>query len=157
MKLYGAPHVAHPLSVKKFKQNPCTLISPSQTQELKSTLKLSETPNVVSTRGVSRACDWVTVGPSANIGILEGGYGLSTVYANRNNYAVFQPVAPIEGYPAVHQSPGKEFDNCTLIVGVADRQAISVSYTPDDSGVNDCDGARQLATAVIDTLKNEGQ
>ncbi|WP_082469119.1 DUF3558 domain-containing protein [Sciscionella sediminilitoris] len=154
--LHGAPNIANPLKVDKFIKHPCAVISDQQKESLTSSIQLPSTGKESAIEGLSNDCQWSGGGNNATVGLqfLQGGGGLSYIYAQRKELPVFEERPPIEGYPVLHEAQNKELPgDCRLVVGVSNHQAIVASYTGGTGDVEPCDAATKLATAAVQTLK----
>lgn len=153
----GAPEVESPLKTEPFHKQPCSVLTKPQLQDLELHAKGEPDPN----GRLGPACDWQdnhgVTGGSYGVGFVDGGAGLSGPYSNRNS-GFFKEIDPIAGYPAVismtgdHRSQG----NCTIDVGLNDRQLINVgaTMTPEAPNYkNPCGVAAKLAEKVVETVK----
>ncbi|HEX3792377.1 MAG TPA: DUF3558 domain-containing protein [Pseudonocardiaceae bacterium] len=156
--LNGAPHVADPLDVSKFRDNPCTALTPTQVQQL----NIGATAKADNTGGPS--CDWGSATDSAKVGVtvsfLSGGGGLSYIYANKADYAVFTGLSSIDGYPAIRadQVDQTSIGECTVVVGASDDQAVSFALSAglSQDKSDPCTATQQLAQDVITNIKSGG-
>jgi hypothetical protein len=166
--LHGAPPVANPLDTTKFQQNPCASLTAVQLQHLRDSIDAGTEPKS-RTNSTGPACGWgasdrgsATLLDSA---FLTAGSGLSSAYAQKSDYAVFDKLPDIQGYPAVvaMSVDGRSQGHCSIQVGVTDQLVvsvqISVSSVPGANGqVNPyykqpCTPAQQVAEAVMTTLR----
>lgn len=157
----GAPKVEHPLdNTQQFEQDPCSILSSTQAQDLGLPTKGKEEDGAL---GLD--CLWfnpdtrgeVTIGFLSNVD-----NGLSGAYAanERGEYSVFEPLPPIDGYPAV----ALDIDDrrprgiCSLEVGVTDQLAFHVDLQLSQANVgtkDPCDTAALVAGKALQTIKGE--
>lgn len=153
----GAPKVPHPVDVARFKAAPCTVLTRSQLQTLGITAKPENRPN--SPTGPT--CDWRTGINSVNVSIdfIPNKGGLSDLYAGNKEgkFQVFEPIAPINGFPAVLNLPtdSRSSGDCGYVVGLNDRDAMSIDLGERPGG-NPCDDVKQVALSVTKTVKEGG-
>ena len=78
--------------------------------------------------------------------------GLETTYLNeqRGVFAIFEPFE-IDGHPAVRaQQEISPF--CSIALGIADTQLVSINMTRRDESVDTCEIARQAGSALLSNL-----
>jgi hypothetical protein len=135
----GAPHVAKPLDTSRAQAAPCSVLTPAQVSSL----------GIVATgkahdSATGPACSWddTTATPTpVSIGIgfvTKSTGGLSSLYVQaeslKSNGGYFEPVAPVQGYPAVlysqvdYRKRAKNAD-CNMAVGVSDALQFTVGVT----------------------------
>lgn len=157
----GAPKVEHPLdNTEQFEQDPCSILSSTQAQDLGLPAKGKEEDGVLG-----RDCQWfnpdtrgqVTIGFLSNVDD-----GLSGAYAanERGEYSVFEPLPPIDGYPAVALGIDDRRPRgiCLVAVGVSDQDSFHVDLhlSPANVGTKDpCDTAALVAGKALETIKGE--
>jgi hypothetical protein len=154
--LAGAPHVANPLDTSRFQNDPCASITAGQLAQL----RIAGTTQTIS--GVGPGCVWTdaldATAASASVSYLTGGAGLSGVYSQRDNYAAFRELPPIDGYPAVYAPPVDQTADgtCDITVGASDSLAIDVQLTVKSGPYkkDPCTPNTQLAADVISNIKN---
>jgi hypothetical protein len=154
--LYGAPHVAVPLDTSKFQSNPCNSIAAAQLDAL----------NIGAITKLSNAngptCQWSSdTDPSksgATVTYVTNGSGLASLYSAKSTYAVFNPVSPIDGYPAVIAIGNRAQGECVMAVGVSDSLAVAVALTVNSGQyqADPCTPNQQLAADVVSNIKNGG-
>jgi hypothetical protein len=158
VNLNGAPHVANPLDTVKMQANPCASVTSAQLDQL----DIGTTGKQDNVGGP--ACDWGSdsdpTKSGATISYLTSATGLSTVYGQKGTYALFQPLPPISGYPAVlaAQSDERSTGNCDVTVGVSDKLAMDVVLTVNSGPqkADPCTPAEQLAADAISNIKAGG-
>lgn len=161
---YGAPRVSAPLDVTRFLALPCTVLTSVQLQSL--ALPLSGKPDTDSAiaRSVGPGCFWLnsdiersTNGVSFTVGNKSG---LSDIYRGRAEgkfRGYFEPTT-VESYPAVFTDAGdyRGDGTCSMSVGVSDSLAFLVTEQGPIKGLGSCYRAKEVATAVVRTLKGDG-
>jgi Protein of unknown function (DUF3558) len=164
MNLYGAPHVANPLEIDKYVRNPCSVLSTQQVRQLSSSISMATKGKARATPG-GRTCSYQSPDDfslqSGSLGFITTGGGLSTIYANRANLAVFTVLPPIEGYPAVINAPedNTKHGDCSLSVGVSDQAIAQIDFFVSDFGnkpanyTTPCVPAKKLARAAVQSMK----
>jgi hypothetical protein len=158
----GAPKVANPLPESVLSGDPCAdALTPSQVKEA---LGVEVTGESGTTSGIGRKCDWSNADTTAVLTVFfvtEAKQGLSGVYANSKPQAVkWQPLAPIQGFPAVaYLTPGPDPKTfCTVTVGIADDLSVDVALALGRSAhgsVDPCSVAPKAADAVVTTLRQK--
>jgi hypothetical protein len=156
----GAPDIKNPLDISRFLADPCLVLTAEQAKELgvPSTGEQSE-------ETLGKVCYWrnpETRG-STNIRMVEKyRRGLSAVYAanKRGEYAYFEPLDPIEGYPAVANDSSDERDRgiCLVSVGVANDLAfvVGLDLSAENVGKKDpCETAVVVVGMMLRTMKEE--
>lgn len=154
----GAPKVEAPLDFSPFEQDPCSTLTSAQIQNLNlpTSGEEEEIPYGVG-------CTWrnPSTRGSASVGIINGtGTGLSGAYAanKRGDYAYFNPLSDIEGYPAVATD---RFDRrsegiCIVLVGVTDEVAVQFSVRLSETNIRKkepCAVAADVAGMALQTMK----
>jgi hypothetical protein len=165
--LHGAPKVAHPLDTTKFQQDPCSMLTAAQLQQLHASISAATTPEP-RTDGAGPACFFSHrdngTDTAIDVGFLTAGDGLSDIFANKSDYHAFEQLPDIQGYPAVlaMNADTRAQGHCSMLVGVTDHLAlsvqVSVSNVPLNGQVNQyytrpCTPAQQVADAVVTTLR----
>lgn len=153
--LNGAPRVANPLDTTKMQHDPCGSVTEAQLARLG--IGTSGKPANVG----GPTCDWGSdTDPNASgatISYLTSAAGLSAVYGQKGTYALFQPLPPIDGYPAViaAQTDERSTGNCDVTVGVSDKLAMDVAVTVNSgpSRTDPCTPAEQLAADAIANIR----
>jgi hypothetical protein len=158
----GAPKVSTPLSAGKYLPQPCTVLSAATLQTYKITKP--GTPDVDSevAKTAGPSCTWTSddqpISKTYNVGFLTGNKnGLSDTYRGGKKAfpGYFEPTEVV-GYPAVFNDLIDARNNgaCNVTVGISDTLAFRAAVTfPTQAGATSCDSAKQLAAAVIETLK----
>lgn len=80
--------------------------------------------------------------------------GLSDTYRGRSRFKFFEETT-VEGYPAVFNDPTDERPNgnCNITVGISDTLTFRAREGGGPAGQAVCDRTKQLAAAIIATLK----
>ncbi|MFI9384970.1 DUF3558 domain-containing protein [Kutzneria sp. NPDC052558] len=157
----GTPHVANPLDTSKAQAAPCSVITDQQIAQL----------GIVADKKLSDAslgpsCDWHDTSKlPAMLGfevqfVTSNKSGLSSLYEQKDSLrqgGYFEPVNPIQGYPAVlyGQVEDRPDGACGIAVGVSDTLDYSVSVNV-NSGPNvktPCDVAEKIADMVMTNLR----
>ncbi|MCI2421698.1 DUF3558 domain-containing protein [Saccharopolyspora sp. K220] len=158
---HGAPKVENPLDTTAFHRNPCGLLTPDQLRQLG-----FDAPGVQKESGGTPppSCRWDEgpAGPALEVQfVLLNDAGLSTTYERRDQFAFWQEVPPIDGYPAVvldaRGDPRFAYGSCPLYVGVTDQLEFSIfgSVFGDQRGkVDPCELTRQAAALMLQTMKS---
>jgi hypothetical protein len=156
---YGAPKVDNPLDLNHFKtQRPCDAITDAEMTEFFGS-DVTKKPDLDGAAGP--ACSWDVNPGQAGIGIIFGTVtelGLSALYRKRDEWAVFDELAPASGYPAVSYNLGDERPQgrCTIRVGTSDTETVDVSLalSEDKIGqIDPCEATHEVASTVIDNIK----
>jgi Protein of unknown function (DUF3558) len=162
---FGAPRVSNPLDATRFLTQPCTTLSQTQVSKFNiSKPGESDTDSQIA-KASGPGCSWKADGESARsygMSFLTGNKkGLSDIYRGQkqfNQFAYFEETT-VEGYPAVFAdgTDGRAQGFCDIKVGISETLAFRAGETGGVSrGPTSCDGAKQLAAAVIATLKGGG-
>ena len=159
MPFAGAPEVDDPLDTSRYEQDPCKALSAEQAQELNLPAAGKPTDDEVLGTG----CDWFNEesrGEVQIVFIVDDPRGLSPEYEanNRGDWAYFDELPRIEGYPAVARSRLDDRDNgrCTVVVGVADDMAFETVLRLSDANVGHrkpCEVASDVAGKALETMK----
>ena len=157
----GAPKVQNPLDTTAFHQDPCRALTADQLPELLG----ADVPGT-KRRGVSAPeCEWRNRSTGASFGmqfVLANDSGLSTAYAQRHTYDLWQELPPIEGYPAVVadlRDSRNTLGACTVLVGVTDSLEFSVSGNLSDAKrgkADPCQAIQLAAKLMLQTMKKGG-
>jgi hypothetical protein len=161
----GAPHVAKPLDVSRAQASPCITLTAVQISSLGivATGKSSQS-------AVGPACDWAdtsTTPSSMSIGIrfvTNSTGGLSSLYVQAESLkkvgGYFEPVDPIQGYPALLYSQyddrkAKTNAGCNLGIGVSDtlQVAVGVTVTAPSPQSDPCTIDKKAADMIMANLK----
>lgn len=158
----GAPQVKVPLDATKYIPEPCTVLSAATLKQLN--ISKPGTPDTTSATAKSSGpqCLWHTddqpVTRGYGVGFLTGNKnGLSDTYRGGKQAfpGYFEPTE-VSGYPAVfngliEERPG---GSCNITVGISSTLAFRVGIEADkDVGTRSCDLVKNVAGAVIQTLK----
>ncbi len=155
----GAPKVEEPLDISRFEQDPCSTLATDQIKNLN--LPATGEEEAIP-YGVG--CTWrnPSTRGSASVGILNGtGTGLSGAYAadKRGDYAYFNPLPDVEGYPAVATDleDRRSSGICIVLVGVTDEVAVQFSVRLSEANVGQkepCEVAADVAGMALQTMKD---
>ncbi|WP_253674912.1 DUF3558 domain-containing protein, partial [Streptoalloteichus tenebrarius] len=159
----GAPRVPQALDTSKYQQDPCSMLGVAQLQALN--ISATGKPRSAST---GPACDWSDDnGPSKmflTLTLVTKGDGMAGLYSRQKNFQLFQPLPPIEGYPAVlaDQVDSRKAGSCTAVVAVTDQlvymtqvQLRSGAHKSDDYS-DPCPRTQKIATEVLKNMKAGG-
>lgn len=158
----GAPKVTSPLDASKYISQPCTVLSAATLQSYKiSKAGKPDTDSEVA-KVAGPSCGWASddqpVPKGYNVGLLTGNKkGLSDTYRGGPKAfpGYFEPTE-VDGYPAVFNDliDARKNGACNITVGISDTLAFRAAVTfPSQAGATSCDSVKQLAAAVIQTLK----
>ena len=158
----GAPAVKNPLDASKFIPQPCTALSASTLTQLKvSRPGIPDTESAIA-KTSGPFCIWHTddqpTARSYGVGFLTGNKnGLSDTYRGGKKAfpGYFEPT-DVDGYPAVFNglTEDRPTGACNITIGASSTLAFQVSLEGDkDLGTKACDLVKQVAAAVIQTLK----
>jgi hypothetical protein len=106
-------------------------------------------------------CTWTAdpeVDSTVGVGFITGNkHGLSDTYRGRPGFAYFEETM-VDGYPAVFEEgvDGRPSGVCNITVGISDTLTFRSSEQGGRKGQGSCDRAKQVAGAVIVTLKAGG-
>jgi hypothetical protein len=154
----GAPKVKTPLAYERFEADPCSVITAAQLE----TLGLPGIKGELNPGAPGKSCIWHgSKSPSkATPGIvfLQGVEGLDALYGAKANMELWEPQPPIQGFPAVLNSAAdlRASGNCSLDVGVTDKQVLSFTIQTDKGGpryAEPCAAVTDFANQVITTIK----
>jgi hypothetical protein len=156
--MYGAPRVSDPLNATRFLARPCDVLTQSQMK----TFGISkpgkpDTESEIANR-VGPGCTWTAdsaVNSTIGFGFTTGNkHGLSDIYRGRSRFDYFEETT-VEGYPAVFNgAPDSRAQGvCGITVGITDTLTFLLSEQGGRKGQGSCDRAKQVAAAVIATLK----
>jgi hypothetical protein len=155
----GAPNIEDPLDISQFLADPCLALTAEQTEDL----GVPQTGES-SEETLGKVCIWrnpETRGLTSIAMIEKYRRGLSAAYlANeQGKYAYFEPLAPIEGYPAVAYDSSDERDLgiCAVGVGVANDLMFELSLQLSTDNIakkkDPCETAVVVAGMVLRTMK----
>nr|WP_255361039.1 DUF3558 family protein [Kutzneria sp. 744] len=153
----GTPNVAHALDTSAFQKAPCSALTTAQLAKL----NVGATGVQVQDDPLGPECAWKdSQGPSTiNFGLIiaTAGSGLSGIYGQKSQYAVFEPLSDIAGYPAIvaMTDDARPQGDCKVSIGVSNQLIINVEGTvnggPDKT--NPCPRIQAIATAMVTTMK----
>jgi hypothetical protein len=153
----GAPKVENPLDVTQFEEKPCDVLTPEDAQEL-------NLPATGEQRGDSlgQTCYWRN---SETRGFLAVSFfsgderGLSSIYreAKGSDFPFFEPIADIEGHPAVAYNVDEEEPrvNCVVALGLSDQLAFTVSVDLSEANIGEkdpCKTSADIAGMLMKTM-----
>lgn len=155
----GAPDIKKPLDVSRFLTDPCLALTAQQAGQLGVPQTGEQSEELAGTR-----CTWrnpETHGSTAITWIEKERQGLSGAYqANKlGKLAFFEPLAPIEGYPAVANDITDERDHgtCALAVGVANDLMFDLALQLSTQSIAEkkdpCEVAVVVAGMMLRTMK----
>ncbi|WP_165912921.1 DUF3558 domain-containing protein [Tamaricihabitans halophyticus] len=152
----GAPAVEKPLDTSKFEEDPCAALTPEHLQELNLPQQGEE-----EDAEAGPMCNWnnrETTGNASIILVTASDRGLTALYETRSQYAVFEPVEPIEGHPGVIYSSTEgepEKGYCTVAVGLTDELAmdVGVRLSWGNEGGDACGTVQGIAEYMLQTMK----
>jgi hypothetical protein len=159
---FSAPRVSVPLDAARYLGQPCAVLSAAQM----STFKISKPGEPDTDSQVAKTsgpgCSWRTDGEpfrGLDISFLTGNKnGLDDIYRGYKQLRQFSyfEETTVSGYPAVFAdgTDGRSQGSCDIKVGISDTLAFRAGELGGASrGAASCDGAKELAAAVIATLK----
>jgi hypothetical protein len=154
----AAPPIATPLhALGNYTDSPCALLSPDEVVSLGTAQ--GGTQQRTST---GNACVWPAVLENETavwVSLLNLKSGWQDVHDDRASWAVFEPVGPVNGYPAVHVADSREDvarGICATLVGATpDLLFQVVVFTASGSGTytDPCSVSDRAASLVIDTVR----
>lgn len=157
----SAPPVPQPLDASRYLKNPCGVLDNSQLGQFGVTEAGRPDTSSGTANTSGPGCIWSNKSDYSAIGfgIVTGNEnGLSDLYrANATKpqgfFGYFIPTS-VDGYPAVFNdgSDGRSSGDCNLATAVTDKLMIITNQQNGD-GPRSCDVAKQVASAVITTLK----
>ena len=161
----GAPHVANPLDTTRAQAAPCNSLTPAQVSSfgIVATGKLGDPT-------LGPKCDWSDTSkvPSlmtvSVIFVTKSTGGLSSLYVQADSLrkvgGYFEPIDPIEGYPALLYSQlddrkAKTNAACNLGIGVSDtlQVAVGVVVGAPSPQFDPCAIDKKAADMIMTTLK----
>ncbi|WP_328446757.1 DUF3558 domain-containing protein [Amycolatopsis sp. NBC_00438] len=155
----GAPQVSDPLSADALDGSPCET---ALTSDQVSTFLGDATRGRESDSQLGPICNWSSnTGSGAGIAIsyqTKSDQGIGLAYRNVQPVAArWQPLEPIQGFPAVAYANSDDIRACVIVVGVTDELAFSIGLTLGDKatseGKDSFDLGRQVADVVALNLK----
>ncbi|MGH3621414.1 MAG: DUF3558 domain-containing protein [Sciscionella sp.] len=158
-----APAVRNPLDASVYLSRPCALLSRQQVSTLGDygPGRPGKKTDVGGGSGPSCTWDSTAEGPIIDAQLVTSDRnGLSDFYRARatmpkSYFGYFEPTT-VDGYPAVFNdaTDQRKFGDCALVVGIADKLVLGTSQQGGD-GPKSCSVAKQVAAAVITTLKGD--
>lgn len=153
----GAPKVDDPLDTTRFQQNPCKTLSTDQTRQL----NLPPTGELDEKTPLGNTCRWRNRETVADAEIHfsnEDPRGLSAQYDAQDEYAFFEELPPIDGYPAIANDilDDRDIGRCTVVVGVSDEITFDASVQLSEANVgkkDPCAAAAEVAGMALRTMK----
>jgi hypothetical protein len=159
----NAPKIENPLDASKYLTQPCAVLSPAQLQAFKITKP--GTPHVDDpvAKQAGPYCGWRSddaIPFGFDVGFLTGNKnGLSdTLEGGKKAFPGYFEPTEVEGYPAVFNDVAdrRPTGACNITVGISENLAFRAQEQANKStGARSCDGAKQLAAAVIQTLRSQ--
>jgi hypothetical protein len=155
---YGAPRVSHPLDAARFLVQPCAVLTPDQLTSFGISKPGKPTTTGAIAEQAGPFCTW-TADPEVNstvgVGFITGNKnGLADAYRGRATFSFFEETT-VDQYPAVFADgvDGRPSGTCSIGVGISDTLMFRASEHGGRKGQGSCDRAKQMAAAVIATLK----
>jgi hypothetical protein len=154
----GAPKVAAPVDASYFEQNPCDVLTADQAKELDVDVRGER-----SDTNFGAGCSWQSARSNGNTSIdfmSDDKRGLSSTYRShgKGEFAFFEPLADIEGHPAVALNPDDDDPKatCAIVVGLTDELAVMniTNLSSGNVGQKDpCAVAATATTLMVRTIK----
>jgi hypothetical protein len=154
----GAPKVKTPLAYERFEADPCSVVTAVQLE----TLGLPGIKGELNPSAPGKACIWhgskTPSKATPSVVFLQGVEGLDALYGAKANMELWEPQPPVQGYPAVLNSAAdlRSSGQCSLDVGVTDKQVLSFLIQTDKGGTryaDPCGAVTDFANQVITTIK----
>ncbi|MFL6143205.1 MAG: DUF3558 domain-containing protein [Labedaea sp.] len=159
---FGAPRVSVPLDATKYLGQPCAVLSTAQLAKFKISKPGEPDTDSQVAKSSGPGCSWRTDGEpfrGLDVSFLTGNKkGLTDIYRGYqqlHQFSYFEETT-VDGYPAVFAdgADGRSQGSCDIKVGISDTLAFRAGELGGVSrGAASCDGAKELAAAVIATLK----
>ena len=155
---YGAPRVGSPLDATRFLSQPCAVLTQAQLEGFGVSRAGEPDTDSEIARASGPGCLWHArpeVDSTIDVSFLTGNKnGLADTYRGRSRFKFFEETT-VEGYPAVFNDPsdGRPHGDCNITVGISDTLAFRAREEGGLVGQAVCDRAKQVAAAVIATLK----
>jgi Protein of unknown function (DUF3558) len=159
---FGAPRVSVPLDAGRFLSQPCSVLSTAQLSRFNISKPGEPDTDSQVAKASGPGCSWKADGEpfrGLDVSFLTGNKkGLSDIYRGQkqnDQFAYFEETT-VDGYPAVFAdgTDGRSQGSCDIKVGISDALAFRAGELSGGSrGPASCDGAKELAAAVIATLK----
>lgn len=155
---YGAPRVTQPLDATKFLSQPCAVLTQAQLDSFGVSRPGEPDTDSEIAKVSGPGCLWHArpeVNSTIDMSFVTGNKkGLSDIYRGRSRFKFFEETT-VDGYPAVFNDPsdGRPHGDCNITVGISDTLAFRAREEGGLVGQAVCDRAKQVAAAVIATLK----
>lgn len=157
----GVPKVESPIDTAPFTSEPCSALTDSQVTEV---FGGPVTPKPDLNAPAGPTCGWDPAdGSGASVHVIfsppDDNLGLTGVYRARGtNYKLFEPLAPIDGFPAVvyGTSDLRSQGVCSVAIGTSDHATVDLTVTQTRAKVgkaDPCQAAQTVAAKVISSLK----
>jgi hypothetical protein len=155
----GAPAVDNPLDTTRYQRDPCQALTAAQAQELN-----VRTPGEPYDDSLGKSCHFAGKSDAqarVDVGFFDQyPFGLSATYQAHEDgkYDFFNPLPPIEGYPAVARAGTDDRDDgaCAVEVGTSDEISFEIALRLSAANVgtlDPCDTAAMVAGMVLQTMK----
>jgi hypothetical protein len=153
----GAPKVNTPLDASRFVSQPCAVITASLLQQLEISEQGKPDTDSETAKTSGPLCIWHNrdKGLALDVGLLTGNKnGLTDTYLGKAQFVYFEPTV-VDGYPAVFNDLDdyRSSGTCNITVGISDALAFRAAIQDANLGTKSCDKAKQVASAVIRTVK----
>jgi uncharacterized protein DUF3558 len=157
----GAPVIDNPLDAIRYLSQPCSVLSAAQLQQFNITSPGVPHVDDPAARATGPYCGWRTgdaIPRGFTVGFLVANKrGLAdTIRGGRDAFPGYFEPTEVSGYPGVFNDlvDGRSRGTCNLTVGISDTLAFQTTEQAGrDQGVKSCDDVKQMAAAVIQTLK----
>jgi hypothetical protein len=150
----GAPKVKTPVELGRFGTEPCLALTDAQRNDL------GVSAGEPREGALGQDCDWRSnQGGRLTVSILDGNpRGLSSTYAAKAQFKLFEPLPDVEGQPiAIADATNRRAQGeCRVVVGLSDQLTFSVTLTQsaDKVGtVDPCEVAARVAGIALKTIK----
>ena len=153
--------MANPLDTSKAQAAPCNIITDQQTAQLGIVAQ-----HELSDASLGPSCNWQDTAKIPPVLVFTVQFvtsnksGLSSLYEQKDSLrkgGYFEPVNPIQGYPAVlyGQVEDRPDGACGIAVGVSDAldYSVSVNVNSGSSQKTPCDVAQKIADMVMTNLR----
>ena len=152
----NVPKVPAPLTVAKYEQDPCSLLTAAQANEVIKSVRTTKAAG-----NAAPICTWFDADDSGlTIGFLPHQGGLATIYQNSGDSTAgyFKPAPDVAGYPAAFFSnmDDRSRGGCQVAVGVTDDEVFTSSVLLQQSSpsyADPCALAAKAAAAAVTTIK----
>lgn len=155
---HGAPKVSDPLDASKYLTQPCSVLTTAQAQSFSQSNPGEPDVDSALARGVGPGCDWggETLNEEFRVGFLSGNKkGLDDTYRGKAQYDAYFEETSVDGYPAVFSAAtdARDRGECSVTTGISDSMAFHITWQGRLKGQASCDRAKEVASAVIQTIK----